>query len=69
MSTAIRASGFDNFRVALKNATAEQLTVTQAYWAALPGVIAEQHRHLVDEEFEVRQAVARLNQITTGADR
>jgi len=59
VSAAIRASGFANFRTALADATDEQLTVTQAYWAALPGVIAATHRHLIDEEFEVRRAVRR----------
>ena len=53
----IRVSGFANFRAALADATDEQLTATQAYWAALPGVIAATHRHLIDEEFEVRLAV------------
>ena len=60
MSAAIKASGFADLRRQLADATDEQLAATAAYWAALPGQIAQEHRHLIDEEFEVRLAVARL---------
>lgn len=53
----IRANGFDNFRVALADATDEQVTATQAYWADRTGFIAATHRDLVDHEIEYRQAV------------
>ena len=57
MSAAIKASGFADLRQQLTTATGEQLAATAAYWAALPGRIAAEHRHLIDEEFEVRQAI------------
>ncbi|WP_435233324.1 hypothetical protein [Micromonospora aurantiaca (nom. illeg.)] len=57
MSAAIKASGFADLRTRLATATPEELAATAAYWAALPGQIAAQCRHLIDEEFEVRQAV------------
>ncbi|MGW3808818.1 hypothetical protein [Micromonospora sp. NPDC005113] len=57
MSAAIKAPGFAGFRADLKDATDDVVKATEAYWAALPGVIAAQHRHLIDEENEVRHAV------------
>lgn len=54
----IRASGFDRFRVALADATDEQVTATEAYWAGRTGFIAATHRDLVCKEVEFRQAIA-----------
>jgi hypothetical protein len=60
MSARIVANNFADLRTQLKDATPEQPKATEAYWAALDGVIAATHRHLIDEEIEVRQAVARM---------
>lgn len=58
MSAVIQASGFDKFRVALADATAEQVTATEAYWADRTGFIAATHRELISKEVEFRQAIA-----------
>ncbi|PWR13660.1 hypothetical protein DKT68_00780 [Micromonospora acroterricola] len=58
MSAAIKANNFADLRAQLTNATDDVVKATEAYWAALPGVIAAKCRHLIDEEIEVRQAVA-----------
>ncbi|WP_030487305.1 hypothetical protein [Micromonospora chokoriensis] len=58
MSAVIRAAGFDNFRQALADATDEQVTATEAYWADRTGSSAATHRELVCKEVEFRQAVA-----------
>ncbi|MCG5460809.1 hypothetical protein MED01_004235 [Micromonospora sp. MED01] len=57
MSAAIKANNFADLRQKLHDATPAVLKATEAYWAALPGVIAAKHRHLIGEEIEVRQAV------------
>ncbi|MBM0203229.1 hypothetical protein JNW90_08995 [Micromonospora sp. STR1s_5] len=64
MSAAIKANNFADLRAQLTTATDDVVKATEAYWAALPGVIAANARHLIDEEIEVRQAVARLEHIT-----
>ncbi|MBM0277229.1 hypothetical protein [Micromonospora tarensis] len=58
MSAAIKANTFADLRTQLTTATDDVVKATEAYWAALPGEIAKNARHLIDEEIEVWQAVA-----------
>ncbi|MEV1321995.1 hypothetical protein AB0J14_38605 [Micromonospora arborensis] len=53
----IRATGFENFRVALTTATAEELAATVADWDGRTGFSAAMHRNLITHEVEFRQAV------------
>ena len=47
----------------LRTATDSELADVASHWAALPGHIADDARHLIDEEVEYRLAVAHLTDL------
>ena len=53
----------DTLRETLKTATPEQVAAVALHWAGLPGRVADDARHLIDEEVEYRLAVAHLTEL------